>query len=90
MNDNFLIDQSKAMASRFRKLTNGNLERILELAWQHAFTRDPSEEEINSSMEFVERQKLLLEERKVEEPELLAIASYCQALLSANRFLYVD
>jgi len=90
MNDNFLIDQSKAMAIRFRKLTNGNLVRLLELAWQHTFTQHPSEVEIKSAMEFVQRQKLLLKERKVEEPELLAIASYCQALLSSNRFLYFD
>jgi hypothetical protein len=38
----------------------------------------------------VQKQTALFNERKDKTPKLTALANYCQALMSANRFVYVD
>jgi hypothetical protein len=64
-------------------------------AWQLAYARLPSREELESACQFLtnQRRHLRLHPQSIStgrSPETQAIANLCHALLSSNEFLYVD
>ncbi len=64
-------------------------------AWQLAYSRLPSRDELQSACEFVTRQRkyLRLHSQQISpgrSPETQALANLCHALLCSNEFLYVD
>ena len=78
------------MAVRLQKLAVNDLDRQLTAGWEHALGHEPTGPELSRAREFVQKQTALFKERKDKTPELTAMANYCQALMSANRFVYVD
>ena len=90
MNNAFVISQSRAMAERLQAAAKDDLDAQLTTGWHHAFGRAASPEQLSKSREFVHRQTALFKERKDKTPELTALANYCQALMSANKFVYVE
>ena len=90
MNNNFVIAQSRVMAVSLQKLAVKDLDRQLATGWEHALGHKPTGAELSRAREFVQKQTALFKERKDKTPELTAMSNYCQALMSANRFVYVD
>jgi len=90
MNNAFVLDQSRAMASRLQVLSKDDLDAQLTTGWEHAFGHAATPKQLSQSREFVHRQTALFKERKDKNPELTALANYCQALMSANKFVYVE
>ena len=90
MNNNFVIAQSRVMAERLQKLAPKDSDGQLAAGWEHALGHEPTGAELSRAREFVQKQTTLFKERKDKTPELTALANYCQALMSANRFVYVD
>ena len=90
MNNKFVVDQSRIMAERLQKLVGDDLGRQLAAGWEHALGHEPTVAELSRAREFLQKQTALFKERKYKQPGLTALANYCQALMSANRFVYVD
>jgi hypothetical protein len=90
MNNEFVIAQSRVMAERLQKLAPKDPDGQLVAGWEHALGHEPTGAELSRAREFVKKQTALFKERKNKTPELTALANYCQALMSANRFVYVD
>ena len=90
MNNQFVIGQSRVMAERLRKLATDDLDGQLTAGWEHALGHKPTGAELSRSREFVHKQTTLFKDREDKQSELTALASYCQALMSANRFVYVN
>jgi hypothetical protein len=64
-------------------------------AWQLAYSRLPSREELRSACEFLtsQRKYLRLHSQQISSgrsPETQSLANLCHALLCSNEFLYVD
>tara|TARA_B100000809_G_scaffold226304_1_gene237846 strand:+ start:120 stop:593 length:474 start_codon:yes stop_codon:yes gene_type:complete len=59
-------------------------------AWQLAYGRTPSREEMELSAEHIQAQIELLLDQGHENPVRQAITNYCQVLLSSNEFLYAE
>jgi len=89
MNNLFVVDQSKDMAAKLQKLATDDLDAQLAIGWEHAFGQTATDSELSRSRKFVHQQTALFKERKDKTPELTALANFCQALMSANRFVYV-
>jgi hypothetical protein len=68
----------------------------IEQLFVRLFAAPPTEEEMDSCREFMQKQAeqfraLKPADSKAEQnPEVMALATLCQALLGSNRFLYVD
>jgi hypothetical protein len=104
MNSQFILDQAARFARRLQKEAGDDHARQVACAWQLAFSRSPTEPELADALAFLSRQFDHLKtagekEAKKDEkakpaakpaPELQALTDLCQALLSANEFLYVD
>ena len=64
MNNSFVINESRSMAGRFRRLAKGNLDRQLGLAWETTLGQAPGADELAQSAMFVEKQAALFADRK--------------------------
>jgi hypothetical protein len=62
----------------------------IERAFQLAFARNPSAHEKDLLTTFMERQARHYASAEAPERTLRAYSDLCQALLSANEFIYID
>ena len=105
MNGDFVLKEAEAFARRVLKevplvrTTPASVntpssapawEPQLSHAWQLAFQRPITAEELALSSRFLQQQVEYLRESKHKDPEQAALVNLCQQLLSANEFLYVD
>ena len=103
MNSQFILDQAARFAMRLQQEDGEDRARQVARAWQLAFSRSPTREELADALEFLSRQvehlksvpekkdeKPKKDEKAKPAPELQALTNLCQGLLSANEFLYVD
>ncbi len=70
------------------------LPKQIVYAWQLAYGRSPTKDELSSAIDFlVDQFHFMIENRDAAnqvEPSLQAMTNLCQVLLSSNEFLYVD
>jgi hypothetical protein len=106
LNDSFVAGQAQAFAERLIAETPGNARSQATRAWRLAYGVPPKDSDIARSLVYLAEQAEQIRARlatlpppkkekdKVAEatrdPQLLALASLCHALVSANTFLYVD
>ncbi|HEX2475029.1 MAG TPA: DUF1553 domain-containing protein, partial [Lacipirellulaceae bacterium] len=101
MNNGFVLEHARDFARRVQHEAGDDAEAQALLAWRLALGTRPSEERLSELVAFLEEQASHFEEMKTEkpkskdgkdavEPELMALASLCQALWSSNTFLYID
>ena len=90
MNSEFIVSQSTEFAKRLRAAAPDDLHAQLREGARLAFGQAPSEAEVNEAAEFVKAQTAALAPVAKAAAAEQALACYCQALLSANQFLYVD
>jgi mono/diheme cytochrome c family protein len=93
MNSDFSLEYSDRFASRVIAEAEG-IRGQITLAWTLAFADSPSVEDVSAAEQFVDQQRKTFAEQnpklKPEEAHREALAVFCQALLSSNRFLYID
>jgi mono/diheme cytochrome c family protein len=104
MNSAFIVAQAGHFADRVRREAGEDPRARVVRAWRLAFGDEPADLEVQEALAFVAEQTELFREGPPAEtkpapgkkpaekpdPERQALASFCQALLSANQFLYVD
>ncbi|NOZ39537.1 MAG: DUF1549 domain-containing protein [Planctomycetes bacterium] len=70
------------------------LPKQIVYAWQLAYGRSPTQDELSAAIDFlVEQFYYMIEHRDAAnqvDPSLQALTNLCQVLLSSNEFLYVD
>jgi len=98
MNSQFAATRAKEFARRVENQADNEVAKQIQIAWQLAFASEPSEDELNEAISFVEAQTKHFtanpppdsKDTKNVKPRQEALASFCHALLSSNRFLYID
>ena len=95
MNSDFIVQFSGRMAERVRSEAGVELPPQARRAWQLAYGVEPSAEVVEDLVAFLDRQeqafaKLSSGPAKPAKPRQQALSSLCQALISANRFIYID
>ncbi|MEE3369838.1 MAG: PSD1 and planctomycete cytochrome C domain-containing protein [Planctomycetota bacterium] len=101
MNSDFVVSQSARFAARLKEVSSQPVDRIRH-AWKLVYATEPTTEQINAAVAFVEEQTALFwkpsakDDKKQPAAEEMSRAVdqawsvFCQALLSSNRFLYLD
>jgi cytochrome c553 len=94
MNSDFIVAMAGEFARRLMCDSPREQTRQLRRGWELAFNRVPSDDQMRAADSFVRTQLATLQE---DQPDLgdsaryqLALATYCQALFSSNRFLYIE
>jgi hypothetical protein len=94
MNSDFVLDQSRALAERVMSLSPGSRAEQVRLTFRLALAEEPSDDDLQSALKFVAGQEREMSAKEADDKSppvaIRALASLCQALLSSNRFLYID
>ncbi|WP_238381305.1 PSD1 and planctomycete cytochrome C domain-containing protein [Mariniblastus fucicola] len=97
LNDRFVRSVAKDFARLLIKRSGGvsepanlDLKQIVELAFETSFARAPTDAEIEASIAFIRSQAGSRTGRSEEQPQVEALADYCQTLFGLNEFIYVD
>jgi hypothetical protein len=94
MNNEFVVTHSSYFAERVRQEAGSEPKAQVIRAWRLAFGHEPSEEEIKDAVTFLAEQTTHFQGKVAAnakvDPPLQALASFCQTLMSANPFLYVE
>lgn len=98
MNDLGVLGMAEDLARRLDREAPGDAASQVRRAWALVFVAEPSDAEVAAATEFLAGQQRVLEPRKPADPaaaaafdpRLQALTVLCQAMLSSNRFLYVD
>ncbi len=103
MNGDFTVTMSKYFAERVAKDAGSDVAAQVKRAWQLAFSAEPSVADVKSATDFITKQTASFKANPVKlappakgkeappaEPPMQALATFCQALLTSNQFLYVD
>jgi hypothetical protein len=97
MNNELVVKETERFAARVRSETGEDASAQVQRAWSLAFGRVPTSEQLAAGLAFLTEQTQQIAARipadqVAKEPPAAqqALASFCQALLSANAFLYVD
>ncbi len=99
LNGDFLRAQAAHLAARAlgeataevtaEALAETPFARAAVKAWQFAYLRPPSADELGIATDFLVRQSAALR-GKAKDADLAALTNLCQQLLASNEFLYVD
>ena len=92
MNDDFAVEQSRSLAERLQKEASANDAARITRAWQLLYNQTPSALDTARALVFLHRQRQDLSAKGLERDKaaLDALTSFCQVLLSTNRFLYIE
>ncbi len=92
MNNDFLVEQSQAFAARLLREAGNDPRAQVIRAWRLTFAADPTTNEVSDALTFLAQQteRFRAAATKPGDPPRQALATFCQALLSSNRFLYVE
>lgn len=103
MNNTELLRQSEIFAERVVQDAEADQTAQVRRAWRLALATEPTDEQVEHSLEFLAVQKNFARNQKdrltpeevknlrfADQPEKQALATFCQFLLSNNAFLHVD
>ncbi|HVA49558.1 MAG TPA: PSD1 and planctomycete cytochrome C domain-containing protein [Pirellulales bacterium] len=94
MNSAFVIESAKQFAARLEREAGADRRHQLARGWMLALGRRATDDELNGAETFLNRQLETVKGQSAENDPTArnhqALATFCQALLSANAFLYVD
>ena len=94
LNDKFVRARALEFAERVSKAAGTESEAQVRLAWRLALGRDPSKGELQSGAAFINAQARQRSTREPDhsktDPQMLALADFCQAIFALNEFIYVD
>lgn len=105
MNGQFAIEQAELFARRVYKEAGDNIQEQVKLAWRLAYGSKPRDVDVDAAVAFVNGQAANLNSTNAtkvaskkkapsdtqrHDVSIHALARYCHALISSNRFLYID
>jgi len=94
MNDDFVLERCKDFAARLQRDCGPDRSKQAARAWELALGVPPTAGQLKDALAFLRDQRRQLAARNTGkqkfDPDRLALASLCQALVSSNGFLYVD
>ena len=85
LNGDFLHRQSEALAMRLKKQAGESIENQIKLAFNLAFSRNPTQDEIQKAIAFIDKLKA---DHKLDADQ--ALGYFCLFVYNLNEFIYVD
>ena len=104
LNDTFILAQSKFFAEHLCRESPGSLRAQIRQAWRRVLLREPAAKDLQNALLFIAEQGESIRAAQASgvpskktdklevqaDPQTLALASFCQALICQNQFLYVE
>jgi hypothetical protein len=87
-NGEFAREAAGHFAERLLKEAGSKWRSQVERGFQLAFTRPPTQSELNTALQFLQDQTSI--RKNGSAPDQAALQDFCHALLNANEMLYID
>ena len=88
LNNDFIVEQSKAFAQRVLKLAGPEQEQQVRIAFRIGVSREPSPKELQENVAFLNRQ--MAAQAKSASPALETLTDLCDIILNLNEFVYIN
>lgn len=88
MNSEFIAEYAKSFAERLAK--EPDVRAQISRAMQLAFAVEPTTAQIDDAVGFINEQTEVFRGQGRADARNLAVANFCQALMTTNEFLYID
>jgi hypothetical protein len=89
LNNSFVLDQAEYFAKRVAAQTGGEQDARIRTAYRIALGREPTADEIDENVTFLNRQHDYHEGQSEDNAELAALVDLCDVILNLNEFLYI-
>ena len=94
MNSRDVTEMAEHLARRLQKEATGDRTKQVRLAWTLAWMREPTAKDIDNAEQFLSEQTKRFQQAKNLPPgfdaAFTSLTNLCQAMLTANAFLYVE
>lgn len=94
MNSDFIVQYADDFAARLQSEAGEGIRDQITLGWRLTFGATPSVEDVSAAEQYIALQERTIQETAPEtdadQIKPRALATFCQALLSSSRFLYVE
>ncbi|MDA0842148.1 MAG: DUF1549 and DUF1553 domain-containing protein, partial [Planctomycetota bacterium] len=90
MNNERMRNYSKSFAKRLSPMLAKSTADAVRAGYRIALSREPDSEESSSTGAFIDRQNQAYKTEGRTDSKALAMADFCQVLLSLNEFIYVE
>ena len=92
MNSDFMLTTAAALTERLLRERPAQPLEQLQRGWELAFGRSPNQAQLTRAQSFLHRQTEIFTKQPPQgtDAHRAALATYCQALLGTNRFLYIE
>ena len=90
INSPYLRELAQAFAVRISAKSGEDLSAIVTRGYRLALNRDPSSDELQTVIQFIERQQHDYEQTNSANAKSAALTGFAQAVFSINEFFYVD
>jgi hypothetical protein len=94
MNSDFSVEYAGRFAQRVVTQVGNDRRHQTTRAWLLAYGRQPTKEQIDAALQFLTTQETHYANNRPAgsktSPRVLALSSFCQALIGSNGFLYID
>jgi hypothetical protein len=92
MNSPIVLGRTRVLAEQLLSGAESDDDARVDAAYQRAYSRPPSPQEISRALQFVGHYQADLADQKVEpaEARVRAWQALCRVILSSNEFMYVD
>ncbi len=90
MNNPRTREAAQQFAARLNAAGKASLDDVVRHGYLAAIGREPGSEELADSIAFIKAQAELYDSEKKSGAHALALADFCQTLLSLNEFVYVE
>jgi hypothetical protein len=90
MNSPIVRGYAEGLARRAVAASSSSTDENVKMAYATALSRPPSEEELNDGREFITAQAAAYRRSGKSNNHELAVADYCQAIVSLNEFVFID
>ena len=98
VNSQFVVSRGEQLAARLMREAPHDLAAQIQRGWQLVYSAPCPPQALQAAQEFIEQQQTHFATNPLETsdksvaatPAAEALASWCHALLSSNRFLYID
>ena len=90
LNNEFVLKQAKHFAERVFREAGPEPDAGIRAAYRIALSRDPSRQEMELNLRFLEQQQALHIRRGASNPPLATLTDLCHVIFNLNEFVYLN
>lgn len=90
LNNRIVGERARAMAGRLTREAGNNVDALVKRAWLIAYSRDPSQNEVQLARRFITRAEAAHGNTGATDAHIAALVEFCVGVLNTTEFIYTN